>query len=140
MYLCWQNDNTVLGVATTEEIAQSMCSEYGDSYMYIEENKAHRDYVETTELVKYNIDNEFLSYQECLDKGIQFTEPDKQYRNKKNGKIYTVTGECLNCTNAQDGQEMYIYKVEGSDLTFARSKQEFHEKFTKVQNQVKEEK
>ena len=41
--------------------------------MYIEENKAHRDYVETTELVKYNIDNEFLTYQECLDKGIQFT-------------------------------------------------------------------
>ena len=129
MYLCWQNDNTVLGVATTEEIAQSMCSEYGDSYMYIEENIACREHVETTELVKYNIDNEFLSYQECLDKGIQFTEPDKQYRNKKNGKIYTVTGEVLNCTNKQDGQEMFMYKVDDCELTFVRSKEEFNEKF-----------
>ena len=37
-----------------------------------------RDYEETTELVKYNIDNKFLSYQECLDRGIQFIETDKQ--------------------------------------------------------------
>ena len=132
MYLCWQNDNTVLGVATTEEIAQSMCSEYGDSYMYIEENKAHRDYEETTELVKYNIDNKFLTYQECLDKGIQFTEPDKQYRNKKNGKIYTVTGEVLNCTNKQDGQEMFMYKVDDCNLTFVRSKEEFNQKFEEI--------
>ena len=132
MYLCWQNDNTILGVATTEETAQSMCSEYGDSYMYIEEDKAHRDYEETTELVKYNIDNKFLSYQECLDKEIKFTEPDKQYRNKKNGKIYTVTGEALNCTNAQDGQEMFIYNVKDCELTFVRSKEEFNEKFERV--------
>ena len=132
MYLCWQNDNTVLGVATTEEIAQSMCSEYGDSYMYIEENKGHRDYEETTELVKYNIDNKFLTYQECLDKGIQFTEPDKQYRNKKNGKIYTVTGEVRNCTNEQDGQEMFMYKVDDCNLTFVRSKEEFNQKFEEI--------
>ena len=132
MYLCWQNDNTILGVATTEEIAQSMCSEYGDSYMYIEENKAHRDYEETTELVKYNIDNKFLTYEECLDKGIKFTESDKQYRNKKNGKIYTVTGEALNCTNAQDGQEMFMYKVDDCNLTFVRSKEEFNQKFEEI--------
>ena len=129
MYLCWQNDNTVLGVATTEETAQSMCSEYGDSYMYIEENIACREHVETTELVKYNIHNKFLTYQECLDKGIKFTKPDKQYRNKKNGKIYTVTGKALNCTNAQDGQEMFMYKVDDCNLTFVRSKEEFNEKF-----------
>ena len=129
MYLCWQNDNTVLGVATTEETAQSMCSEYGDSYMYIEENIACREHVETTELVKYNIHNKFLTYQECLDKGIKFTKPDKQYRNKKNGKIYTVTGEVLNCTNKQDGQEMFMYKVDDCNLTFVRSKEEFNEKF-----------
>ncbi len=61
------------------------------------------------------------------------------YKNNKNGKIYEVIGECLNCTNAQDGQEMYIYKVEGSDLTFTRSKQEFHEKFTKVETSPREE-
>ena len=100
--------------------------------MYIEENKAHRDYEETTELVKYNIDNEFLTYQECLDKGIQFTEPDKQYKNKKNGKIYTVTGEVLNCTNEQDGQEMFMYKVDDCNLTFVRSKEEFNQKFEEI--------
>ena len=33
---------------------------------------------ETPELVTYNIDNKFLSYQECLDRGIQFIETDKQ--------------------------------------------------------------
>ena len=134
MYLCWQNDNTVLGVATTEETAQSMCSEYGDSYMYIEENIACREHVETTELVKYNIHNKFLTYQECLDKGIKFTKPDKQYRNKKNGKIYTVTGEVLNCTNKQDGQEMFMYKVDDCNLTFVRSKEEFYEKFEKLED------
>ena len=132
MYLCWQNDNTVLGVATTEEIAQNLCSEYGDSYMYIEENIACREHVETTELVKYNIYNKFLTYQECLDKGIKFTKPDKQYRNKKNGKIYTVIGEALNCTNAQDGQEMFMYKVDDCNLTFVRSKEEFNQKFEEI--------
>ena len=37
LYLCWQNDNTVLGVATSEEEAQKMCSEYADAYMPIQE-------------------------------------------------------------------------------------------------------
>lgn len=55
-----------------------------------------------------------------------------KYKNKKNGKIYTVIGEALNCTNAQDGQKMYIYTVEDSDLTFVRSIDEFNEKFEKV--------
>ena len=72
MYLCWQNDNTILGVVTTEEIARNMCSEYGDSYMYIEENVACRENVDTTKLVKYNIDNNLLSYKECIEKGIKF--------------------------------------------------------------------
>lgn len=46
---------------------------------------------------------------------------------KKTGNKYVVIGECLNCTNAQDGQEMVIYFR--NDLTFVREKTEFLEKF-----------
>jgi len=46
---------------------------------------------------------------------------------KKTGNVYQVVGECLNCTNAQDGQEMVIYAKDGK--TFVREKREFLEKF-----------
>ena len=45
----------------------------------------------------------------------------------KTGNKYVVIGECLNCTNAQDGQEMVIYFRDGR--TFVREKTEFLEKF-----------
>ena len=53
-----------------------------------------------------------------------------KYRNLKKGTIYEVlqTG-IINCTNAQDGQEMFMYKVDDCNLTFVRSKEEFNEKF-----------
>lgn len=54
------------------------------------------------------------------------------YRNKKNGKIYILIAEAINCTNAQDGQKMYIYKQDDCPLTFVRSQEEFHEKFEEV--------
>lgn len=54
------------------------------------------------------------------------------YKNNKNGKIYEVIGECLNCTNAQDGQEMFIYRLSDHDLIFVRSKEEFYKKFTSL--------
>ena len=46
---------------------------------------------------------------------------------RKTGNKYVVVGECLNCTNAQDGQEMVIYFRDGR--TFVREKREFLEKF-----------
>ena len=46
---------------------------------------------------------------------------------RKTGNKYVVVGECLNYTNAQDGQEMVIYFRDGR--TFVREKTEFLEKF-----------
>lgn len=69
-YLCWQNDNTILGVATSEESAKNMCSEEGDSYMVIETDVAERRNIETTELVIYNTRYGFLSYDEITTRGL----------------------------------------------------------------------
>lgn len=52
------------------------------------------------------------------------------YVNKKKGTFYRVIGEAINCTNAQDGQEMIIY-TDGK-LTFVREKAEFNIKFEKA--------
>lgn len=60
--------------------------------------------------------------------------------NKKNKRIYEVINEnILNCTNAQDGEVMYLYKVyvekdltEEGEKLFVRLKEEFLEKFEKI--------
>lgn len=62
-YLCWDNDNTVLGIATSEKNAQKMCSKTGQSYMPVELNQAETDYVETTALCTYNIWGKFYPYE-----------------------------------------------------------------------------
>lgn len=63
------------------------------------------------------------------------------WKNKKNGKLYEVLNRnILNCTNAQDGQVMFLYRVysdkvlnpDGSEMLFVRSKEEFEIKFTKA--------
>ena len=54
------------------------------------------------------------------------------YRNKKKGTIYYVTGSCINCTNAQDGQRMILY-TDGEN-NFCREEKEFYEKFEIVTN------
>lgn len=62
------------------------------------------------------------------------------WKNNKNGKLYEVLNyNILNCTNAQDGQKMYLYKVfseevldsKGNERLFVRSEEEFKIKFTK---------
>lgn len=47
--------------------------------------------------------------------------------NLKNGLEYTVTGEALNATNAQDGEMMVIYQRDGR--VFVREAGEFADKF-----------
>ena len=32
------------------------------------------------------------------------------YKNKKKGTLYKIIGSVINCTNAQDGQEMFLYE------------------------------
>jgi len=62
------------------------------------------------------------------------------WKNNKNGKLYEVLNyNILNCTNEQDGQVMYLYRVfseqvldsEGKERFFVRSEEEFKTKFTK---------
>ncbi|MGL4652941.1 hypothetical protein [Cetobacterium sp.] len=62
------------------------------------------------------------------------------WKNNKNGKLYEVLNyNILNCTNEQDGQKMYLYRVfsekvldsDGNEMLFVRSEDEFKLKFTK---------
>lgn len=63
------------------------------------------------------------------------------WKNNKNGKFYEVLNyNILNCTNEQDGQKMYLYRVfseevlnsEGEEQLFVRSEDEFKIKFTQI--------
>lgn len=63
------------------------------------------------------------------------------WRNKKNQKLYQVLNyNILNCTNEQDGQKMYLYRVfsekvldeQGEERLFVRSEEEFKIKFDRV--------
>lgn len=53
------------------------------------------------------------------------------YKNKETGKHYEVWRmDLINCTNANDGDLMVIYKNKKDHaLTFVREKQEFLDKF-----------
>lgn len=58
----------------------------------------------------------------------------KKFRNKKNGNIYDVIREdVINCTNANDGEIMVLYKNDNSpDKIFVRERNEFYIKFEEV--------
>lgn len=58
----------------------------------------------------------------------------KKFRNIKNGNIYDVIREdVINCTNANDGDVMVLYRNENyPDKIFVREKSEFYVKFTEV--------
>ena len=58
----------------------------------------------------------------------------KKYRNIKNGNIYEVIrDDVINCTNANDGQIMVLYKSPKSpELLFVREKSEFLQKFEAI--------
>lgn len=58
----------------------------------------------------------------------------KKFRNIKNGNIYEVIREdIINCTNANDGDIMVLYKNNNiPDKIFVREKKEFYIKFTEI--------
>jgi len=56
---------------------------------------------------------------------------NNKYRNKKNGKIYIVISEVIDCTNERDGTICILYN-DGKKL-FIREKKEFLEKFEEVE-------
>lgn len=79
VFICWQNDGSILGIATTEENARKMCTEFGDAYFAVEPNVAKREYVDTTKLCIYNVKGSFLTHLECLEKDVKFI---KTYTNE----------------------------------------------------------
>ncbi|MDD3313002.1 hypothetical protein [Pseudodesulfovibrio sp.] len=54
------------------------------------------------------------------------------YRNKKNGNLYFALGTVTNATNAQDDQEMILYRPVKSERLFCREREEFARKFESV--------
>ena len=54
------------------------------------------------------------------------------FRNKKNGKLYFAIGTVTNATNAQDDQEMILYRPVKSERLFCREETEFNQKFVPV--------
>lgn len=56
----------------------------------------------------------------------------KQYRNKKTGGVYRLVAvNVTNTTNENDGQKMFLYQNDKSEL-FVRDENEFLEKFEKI--------
>lgn len=56
------------------------------------------------------------------------------WKNKKNGEVYEILQKALDCTNARDGEQVFIYQmVEKRDLYFVREQKEFLKKFEKVE-------
>lgn len=54
------------------------------------------------------------------------------FRNKKNGNLYYALDTVTNATNAQDDQEMILYRPAESDRLFCREREEFNQKFVRV--------
>lgn len=53
------------------------------------------------------------------------------YKHKKTGNLYWKVGECINATNANDGQQMVIYR-NADGMNFVREVNEFYEKFVAI--------
>lgn len=61
VYVCYQAEyRSILGIATTVEKAQEICSETDDAYVEIELDKNYgRDSISTDDVAVYNINGEF---------------------------------------------------------------------------------
>ena len=80
VYLCWQCDNSILGIASSKKEAMRMCTNIGDSFMPVELNVPERNSIDSTPLCIFCTQFGFLSYEECLKKGYTFkgSEKDEQ--------------------------------------------------------------
>lgn len=55
------------------------------------------------------------------------------YRNKKNGRLYDVLSQVIDCTNSRDGTQVTLYAPHGSTVPhYVRETQEFYQKFERV--------
>ena len=57
----------------------------------------------------------------------------KQFRNKKNQKIYIYLADGIDCTNSRDGTKVVIYHPNNDENTiYVRDRKEFFDKFEKI--------
>jgi len=58
---------------------------------------------------------------------------NSKYRNIKNGNVYTILNQAIDCTNERDGTEVIIYYPENKkELLCVREKKEFFIKFIAI--------
>lgn len=55
------------------------------------------------------------------------------WKNKKTGGVYIIVGHVTNATNAQEGQEMVLYRRLADPWHFVRERSEFLEKFERTE-------
>lgn len=77
VYVCWDNDGSVLGIATTVDKAQEICKNPGQAYMKIATNVAEYLNVDSTELCIHNVNGMFLTYNEAVKHGVIFYSAKK---------------------------------------------------------------
>lgn len=74
VFLVWDNNDILLGVAEDEDKAKAMCTEIGDSYNEIVANVAERNNINKTELCTYKTSCGFLTYAEAIRNGININK------------------------------------------------------------------
>lgn len=59
----------------------------------------------------------------------------KLYKNNKNGNLYKIISDAIDCTNERDGLMVVVYSPYGSKKLYVREESEFFEKFIEVVNE-----
>jgi len=55
------------------------------------------------------------------------------WKNKKNGNIYEILEEAIDCTNVRDGVKVFIYQpIDKKESYFVREQEEFFQKFEQM--------
>ena len=67
LYLCWNNESKIKGVATSKKHAEEMCNEIGDCYLKVEPNVVPNKDTEITELATHHTQFGFFTYNEAVD-------------------------------------------------------------------------
>ena len=67
MYICWAKNNTILGIASTEERAREMCSKVGDCYLKVVPDVKFSEDINVTKLCVHNTSQGFLTYDEATE-------------------------------------------------------------------------
>lgn len=67
LYLCWNNESKIKGVATSKKHAEEMCNEIGDCYHKIVPNTVPEEDIEITKMSVHHTQLGFFTYDEAVD-------------------------------------------------------------------------